>query len=46
MSKNLHETSATPKRQAISTASLEILFKDIRLLLDQLIKSVAVEAKP
>jgi len=44
MSKNLPQTSATPKRQALSIDSLEALFQDITRLLDQLIKSVAVEA--
>ena len=44
MSKNLPQTSAPCKRQAISTDSLETIYQDIIILLDQIIKSVAVEA--
>jgi len=47
MTKSLHETPATPcKRKVLSTDSLETIYRDIIILLDQLIKSVAVEAKP
>ena len=45
MTKSLHETPATHcKRKVLSTDSLEIIYQDIIILLDQIIKSVTVEA--